>query len=214
VRAESVDARNDEVWRDLIGGHVDSRGRSATGLTCSFTTRPPLVARGSYDLHADNPLGGFYKQTNSSHATGVQSYVFNDLPNGVEHRWVGNYSSSISPGLFQGGLRDVTALSHEMSETFADPFVVSDGIHGPIPWWLSPNGNCQDNMEVGDVIENLPDGLYPVTLKGFTCHPQNEALMQWFDTGQASNALDGAFSYRDTSVLTSPATVQNVNCTP
>jgi hypothetical protein len=100
-----------------------------------------------------------------------------------------------------------------MSETFADPFVVSDGIHGLTPWWLSPNGNCQNTMEVGDVIENLPNGVYSVALNGFTYHPQNEALMQWFDTGQPSDALDGAFSYPDTSVLTSPATFQNVNCT-
>ena len=143
---------------------------------------------------------------------GFHTYVFNDLPSGVEQRWVLNYSSWISPGLFKGGLQDVTALSHEMSETFADPFVVSDGIHGLTPWWLSPNGNCQDNMEVGDVIENLPNGVYTVPLNGFTYHPQNEALAQWFDTGQPSDALDGAFSYPDESVLTSPATFQNVNC--
>jgi len=143
---------------------------------------------------------------------GYHTYVFNDLPSGVEQRWVINYSSWISPGLFSGGLQDVSALSHEMSETFADPFVVSDGIHGLTPWWLSPNGNCQDNMEVGDVIENLPNGLYPVTLNGFTYHPQNEALAQWFDTGQPSDALDGAFSYPNEAVLTSPATFQNVNC--
>ena len=143
---------------------------------------------------------------------GYHTYVFNDLPSGVEQRWVLNYSSWISPGLFKGGLQDVTALSHEMAETFADPFVVSDGIHGLTPWWLSPNGNCQNDMEVGDVIENLPDGLYSVALNGFTYHPQNVALMQWFDTGQPSDALDGAFSYPNTSVLPSPATFQNVNC--
>jgi hypothetical protein len=143
---------------------------------------------------------------------GFHTYVLNDLPNGVEQRWVLNYSSWISPGLFDGGVQDVTALSHEMSETFADPFVVSDGVHGLTPWWLSPNGNCQNNMEVGDVIEGLPDGVYPVALNGFTYHPQNEALMQWFETGQPSDALDGAFSYPDTSVLTSPATFQNVGC--
>jgi hypothetical protein len=67
-------------------------------------------------------------------------------------------------------------------------------------------------MEVGDVIENLPDGVYPATQNGFTYHPQNEALMQWFDTGQPSDALHGAFSYPNESVLTSPATFQNVKC--
>lgn len=76
-----------------------------------------------------------------------------------------------------------------------------------------PNLDTIPNFS-GDVIENLPDGLFPVALNGFTYHPQNEALMQWFDTGQPSDALDGAFSYPDTSVLTSPATFQNVNCSP
>jgi hypothetical protein len=69
-------------------------------------------------------------------------------------------------------------------------------------------------MEVGDVIENLPDGVFAETQNGFTYHPQNIALMQWFDTGQPSNALDGAFSYPDESVLTSAATFQNVKCAP
>jgi hypothetical protein len=33
------------------------------------------------------------------------------------------------------------------------------------PGWLAPNGLCQDNLEVGDVIENLPNArpfIYPV----------------------------------------------------
>lgn len=145
---------------------------------------------------------------------GFHTYFFNDLSSGIEQRWVLNYSSWISPGLFLGGLQDVTALSHEMAETFADPFVVSDGVHGLTPWWLSPNGNCQNDMEVGDVIENLPDGVFSDTLNGFTYHPQNIALMQWFDTGQPSNALNGAFSFPDASVLTTPATFQNVKCAP
>ena len=36
---------------------------------------------------------------------GFHSYVFNDLPSGVEQRWVLNYSSWISPGLYPGGCR-------------------------------------------------------------------------------------------------------------
>jgi hypothetical protein len=82
------------------------------------------------------------------------------------------------------------------------------------PWWLAPNGNCQNDMEVGDVIENLPDGVYSTTLNGFDYHPQNVALAQWFDTGTPSDAINGAFSYPDESVLTSPASYQNVNCAP
>lgn len=123
-----------------------------------------------------------------------------------EKRYVMDYSSWISPGLFLGGLADVTALSHEMAETFADPFV---GNQTPI--WLAPNGNCQNNLEVGDVIENLPNGVYSVTLNGFTYHPQNVALLQWFADTTPSNAVGGLYSYPN-PVLTSPAYYANINC--
>jgi hypothetical protein len=124
-----------------------------------------------------------------------------------EKRFVMNYSAWISPGLFGVGPADVTALSHEMAETFADPFV---GNQTPI--WLSPNGNCQNNLEVGDVIEGLPKDVYPVTMNGFTYHPQNVALLQWFAGVTPSNALGGAYSYPDTTVLTSAAYFANFNC--
>jgi hypothetical protein len=123
-----------------------------------------------------------------------------------EKRYVMNYSSWISPGLFSGGLADVTALSHEMAEIFFDPFI---GNQTPI--WLAPNGNCQNNLEVGDVIENLPNGVYPVTLHGFTYHPQNVALLQWFAEDIPSNAINGMYSYPN-PVLTSPAYLANLNC--
>jgi hypothetical protein len=145
---------------------------------------------------------------------GFHTYAYNDLPNGVEQRYVLNYSTWLTPGVFPLGIQDVNILSHEMAETFNDPFDALDNFHGVTPWWLSPNGECDDISEVGDVVENLPDQTYTVTMNGFTYHPQNVALMQWFDTGKPSDALDGAYSYPDTSVLTSPATFQNVNCSP
>lgn len=123
-----------------------------------------------------------------------------------EKRYVMNYSSWIAAGLFRGGLADVTALSHELAETFADPFV---GNQTPI--WLAPNGNCQNNLEVGDVIENIPNGVYAVTLNGFTYHPQNEALLQWFADINPSNAIGGMYSYPN-PVLTSMAYYANINC--
>ncbi len=125
--------------------------------------------------------------------------------------YVFNYSSWISPGLFGGGFQDVTALSHEVSETLNDPFVSFDGVHNITPWWLS-GGNCQDNLEVGDVIEGLPNPTYPITLFGYTYHPQNEALLPWFEFQSPSKALHGAYSYPDSSVLPSLSAVQNVNC--
>lgn len=61
-------------------------------------------------------------------------YELGTASNGnLPRQYVLNYSSWISPGLFGGGFQDVTALSHEMSETFNDPFVTSDGIHNVTP---------------------------------------------------------------------------------
>jgi len=140
----------------------------------------------TYDLEQGGPTNGFQ-----------------------EKRYVLNYSSWISPGLFNGGLSDVTGLSHELSETFNDPFG-----NNATPWWLSPNGNCQNNLEDGDVIEGLPNGVFPIVLNGFTYHPQNEALLQWFAGVTPSSAISGAYSYPDTNVLTTANVSQNLNCTP
>jgi hypothetical protein len=152
---------------------------------------------------------------------GFHSYDFEygDASNGfTERRFVMNYSSWISPGIFGGGFADVTAHSHEIAETFNDPFVASNGIQNITPWWLAPNGNCQNNLETGDVIEGLSHAVYPVTLTTgghpFTYHPQNEALLQWFEFESPSSALGGAYSYPNTNVLTAPSAPQNAGCAP
>lgn len=125
-----------------------------------------------------------------------------------EKRFVLNYSSWISPGIFASpNFLDIAALSHELAETFADPFG-----NNLTPFWLSPNGNCQNDLEVGDVIEGLPNSNYSVTLNGATFHPQNEALLQWFAGTTPSNAIGGAYSYPDATVLTTAAAVQAPNC--
>jgi hypothetical protein len=129
-----------------------------------------------------------------------------------ERRFVINYSSWISPGLFGDAFTDVTATSHEVAEAYNDPFVVSDGIHGLTPWWLAPNGVCQNNMETGDVIEGLSNATFPITMNGFTYHPQNEALLQWFEFKKRSNAIQHAYSYPDTTVLPTLSPFENVNC--
>lgn len=124
-----------------------------------------------------------------------------DSSNGwKERRYVMNYSSWISPGLFGAGFQDVTAVSHEMAETFNDPFV-----NNATPIWVAPNGLCQNNLETGDVIEGLPNATYPITMNGYTYHPQNEALLQWFAAQSPSNAINHSYSYPDTTVLTSPS---------
>lgn len=132
--------------------------------------------------------------------------------NALPRFFVMDYSSWVTPGLFGDSFADITPLSHELSEIFNDPFVVFDGSTNATPWWLAPNGNCQNNIEDGDVIEGLPNATYPVKTRGRVYHPQNEALLPWFAFQSPSPAYRGAYSYPDTSVLTSLSTPQNAGC--
>jgi hypothetical protein len=122
-----------------------------------------------------------------------------------QQRFVSQFASWISPGLFGAGFQDVTALSHELAETFANPFVSN-----PAPNWQFPGepaaaAVCQNNLEEGDPIEVLANATTPITVteKGFTFtyHPQNIPLLQWFEMGTGSSAIDGAFSFPDETVL-------------
>jgi len=129
-----------------------------------------------------------------------------DASNGNLQRYFVNIDTSYFTNDFYGGsvtgIEDVSALSHELSEAINDPFVGNDGAHDISPWWYS-NGLCQDLLETGDVVEILPNPDDPLTTNGMTYHPQNEALLQWFEGMTPSDALGGAYSYPDTSILTS-----------
>ena len=153
----------------------------------------------------------FFGNTRDCCVLGFHTYFF-EPGSDPEKRWVLNYSSWIGPGLFGTAFTDVTALSHEIGETYNDPFVVSDNVHNLTPFWRAPNGSCGDVLETGDVIEGLPKATFPITLNGFTYHPQNEALIQWFEFESPSSALGGAYSYPDTTVLTHPSPPQKFNC--
>ena len=145
-----------------------------------------------------------------------------DANNGNRTRfYVFNYSSWISPGIFSDAagcadglncFQDVTANSHEVAETFNDPFVGFDGIHNIVPFWQNDAGQCQDLLEDGDVIEDLPNPTVGVTIGGFTYHPQDEPLLPWFEFQGNSSAIDGAYSYPNESVVTHLSARQNLNC--
>lgn len=122
-----------------------------------------------------------------------------------EDRWITQYASWISPGLFGAGFQDVTALSHELAESFANPFVSN-----PAPNWQFPGVPatakvCQANLEEGDPIEVLANATAAIEVKekkfDFVYHPQNIPLLQWFEMGTTSSAIDGAFSFPDETVL-------------
>jgi hypothetical protein len=119
--------------------------------------------------------------------------------------YVLNYASWLSPGNFLFGFEDMTPWSHEMAETFNDPFG-----NNATPWWLSVDpftggGTCQNNLEVGDVVEVL-DSSNPVSTipgNGLTYHPQNVALLPWFAFESPSPANLAAYSFPDETTLMS-----------
>jgi hypothetical protein len=131
---------------------------------------------------------------------------------GLPRFYVMNYSSWVTPGVFGDAFADITVLSHELSEIFNDPFVVFDGVTNTTPWWLAPNGMCENILEDGDATEMLPNATYPIKTRGRVYHPQNEALLPWFAFQSPSPALGGAYSYPDATVLTALSVPQNAGC--
>jgi hypothetical protein len=126
---------------------------------------------------------------------------FTDSGAPKESRWIFAFASWISPGVFTG-FQDVTALSHEISESLNDPFV-----NNQVPAWQFSGepGTCQDNLETGDPVEVLSNPSFPVRVAGTTYHPQTEALLQWFEQKSTSTAINSAFSYPNTKALTQGA---------
>ena len=137
---------------------------------------------------------------------GFHEYIFDPTVTPTP-RWIYAFASWISPGTFGGGFQDVTALSHETSEALNDPFG-----NNIVPTWQVPGivGACQANLETGDPVEVLPTATVPIVTRErhevFQYHPQTEALLQWFEIGNPSNAIDGAFSYPNTAALPQAAT--------
>jgi hypothetical protein len=137
---------------------------------------------------------------------GFHEYIFDPTVTPTP-RWIYAFASWISPGTFGGGFQDVTALSHETSEALNDPFG-----NNIVPTWQFPGtvGACQANLETGDPVEGLPNATVPIVThekhEVFQYHPQTEALLQWFEIGNTSNAIGGAYSYPDTTALPQAAT--------
>ncbi len=148
----------------------------------------------------------------------VGFHTFDERPatisNGFhKERYVFNFSSWVTPFIFFGdNFEDITAISHEIAEIVNDPFVAADGVHGVTPWWSSPNGNCQDLLETGDVVEDLPNATFPMRMNGTTYHPQNEALLPWFKRQKPSQAIGGAYSYPDEKLLLTLSPPEHASC--
>jgi hypothetical protein len=74
------------------------------------------------------------------------------------------------------------------------------------------NGNCQDDLEVGDAIEGLTDATFPIKMHGRTYHPQNEALLPWFEFQSPSTAIGAAYSYPNETLLTTLSPTMGPGC--
>ena len=77
-------------------------------------------------------------------------------------------------GAFKNSM-DISALSHELGEAVNDP----TGVNPTPPWGnIGQVSGCQTNFEVGDPLSGT---LYtPITLSGYTYHPQELVMMPWF----------------------------------
>lgn len=111
------------------------------------------------------------------------------------------WASWVDSGILGANFGDVTPLSHEIGEWFNDPFGSNQ-----TPEWQHPLASlgCQSTLETADPVAALPGSSFPVTIDGFTFHPQTQVLLPWF-TRQPSDAFDGAYSFPDEHLLTSPS---------
>jgi hypothetical protein len=194
-------------------GAAENAGEVTTKDISSFIFPNTLLA----DFHSDGRItgccvGGF-------HTYDFEPANATDKNKIAEKRYVVNYSAWITSAyanfLFgDGNFADILPLSHEISETLNDPFVVSDNIHNLTPWYLSPTGFCANVLETGDALEGSDQAAFPMTMNGFTYHPQNIPLLQWFEFKTPSDAVNGAYSYPNETLLTHVSSLQNPGCQP
>jgi chitinase len=111
------------------------------------------------------------------------------------------WASWMDAGILGTSVADVTAMSHEISEWMNNPFGGN-----LVPAWQVPGGTgCQNNLETADPLAAMPNAGFPVSIDGFTYHPHNQVMLQWFERGTTSDAVDGAFSFPDQTLVTSPS---------
>jgi hypothetical protein len=103
------------------------------------------------------------------------------------------------PGQPQSYESDIHALSHEVSEWYADPFLTNS----VVPWSspLAPQYGCTSVLETGDPVFGY--GWNVPMPNGVTYHPQDEAFFSWFAHESPSRGLAGRYTYLNT--FTSPA---------
>lgn len=84
----------------------------------------------------------------------------------------GEFDSSL---IFGSAAQDISIETHEMGEAMNDPTG-----NNLTPAWgnVGQVSGCQNNFEVGDPLTGTQNP--PITLNGFTYHPQELAMYSWF----------------------------------
>lgn len=114
----------------------------------------------------------------------VEGFAFPLLNNCCILGYHGAYGSPMqvySPGefdttqVFGTGAEDISVETHEMGEAMNDPTT-----NNLTPAWghIGQVSGCQNNFEVGDPLTGTLNP--PITLNGFTYHPQELAMYSWF----------------------------------
>ena len=106
---------------------------------------------------------------------------------------IADYDNS---GEFGKGVKDVSAMAHEVGEWMDDPYV-----NNGTPSWghTGQVSGCQNNLENGDPLTGTN---LTVTVNGFTYHPQELVFNDWFYEN-ASSAVNGWFSFNHSFTSTS-----------
>ena len=140
---------------------------------------------------------GYHGASGSRNGNGtqsVQTYMFGSMIN------PGTFVNFDRPGY---GLGDIHAISHEVSEWYADPFV--DNAVTP---WLTPTApqyGCTGLLETGDPVVGywFPLAGNPQPGSNRVWHPEDEVYLSWFARQVPSIAYKGKYTYMGT--FTEPA---------
>lgn len=108
------------------------------------------------------------------------------------------YASYSPQGVFSSpAIADVHALSHEVSEWYADPFA-----NNAVPAWLAPTAThygCTGFLETGDPVVGF--GWDVPMPNGVTYHPEDEALYSWFARETPSRGFAGRYTFMQNPAL-------------
>ena len=110
------------------------------------------------------------------------------------------YAAYSGPGIFSSpAIADIHALSHEIAEWYADPFV-----NNPTPPFFAAGYGCRNQLEPGEPLVGSGFDATPVA-GGGTYHPQDVAFYSWFARETPSRGFAGRYSFLANPNFTAPA---------